>query len=343
MIQNIYIDSIEKEYSFPDNFLFEANEVNITDKARKINENPIFFAGFEITNNCNLDCKYCLIDNCNKNEYEKISSMKDFIYFLNQKHGLSRISITGGEPFTCKWLFEILDFVENLKIDFRINTNGLLISENEIEKLKTYQYLNELEISFNHPTNDSFFYSKKRNTIPAKIETIKKLQKANINTIVSSILTDNLLVDIHDMKNLICNLGLRTWRLRELLVEEDSLFFTQYESILDNLSSLINNENGLNIYGFLYDYLKDGKIAHRCKFLEKHYLLAKYNGNIQWICGLDLFAGNYHNDEHTDIVKNLQHLNNDYNIPKRCSNNCDNKYTCIVSPFNKLKINGYKR
>lgn len=336
---NIFVKSENTEYSLVDNFVYDATIINEkTSCSRTIDKNPILFAGIEITNMCNLDCSYCLVNRSTNNDYLKSTTIKDIISYLYQYHGLSRLNITGGEPFMSKYIFNILDHIEHLGIDFRINTNGLLLNDRLIEKLKNYHNLHEIEVSLNHPYDDSFCYNSFSNTVPKRIEKIIALKSSGIKVVVSSIITDSLLDSLFDMLKLLEVIDVKTWRLRELMAYcETDLFANYNERIIQAIKKLIKTRTDVYIYGYLYDYIKDHKIKHRCKYLETNYLLAKYSGDVQWICGVDLFAGNYYKDSLSSIIDNICSFQKEIKIPERCYHNCANKLLCLESPFSKIK------
>ena len=337
---NIFVKSENIEYSLVDDFVYDTITINEkTTCSRTIKENPILFAGIEVTNMCNLDCSYCLVNNSIDDDYFKVTAIKNMISYLHYYHGLSRLNITGGEPFMSKYVFDILDYIENLNIDFRINTNGLLLTEKRIAKLKSYHNLHEIEISLNHPYNDSFLYKSPNNTVLRRIEKIKALKSSGIKVIVSSIITDNLLDTLFDMLKLLEEIGVNTWRLRELMAYSETHLFANFnKKIIQSLERLSEKKTNIHIYGYLYDYIKERKIKHRCKYLESNYLLAKYSGDVQWICGLDLFAGNHYENTLLDIVNKIHYYQKSINIPERCHYNCANKFLCLSSPFSKIKI-----
>ena len=67
-------------------------------------------------------------------------------------------SITGGEPLmNPEFLFQLLDYLENRNVD-RIDllTNGTLLTDNIIDKLKQYKKLRRLQLSLEglRETND---------------------------------------------------------------------------------------------------------------------------------------------------------------------------------------------
>ncbi|MBD3287961.1 radical SAM protein [candidate division KSB1 bacterium] len=91
---------------------------------------------FSITNRCNLRCKGCYAQALRHSEGDELSDEK-MCGIITEAHdlGMSFMVIAGGEPLVRQELFNITrDFPD---IIFLLFTNGLLIDDQLIEKLKT--------------------------------------------------------------------------------------------------------------------------------------------------------------------------------------------------------------
>ncbi len=89
-----------------------------------------------ITNQCNYNCGYCYVD-------KTTCSLKpeEWLNLLHQAHrmGVKRIGILGGEPLCEPELLErLLIEIKKFKMGTYIYTNGSLLSESWIDKLKSY-------------------------------------------------------------------------------------------------------------------------------------------------------------------------------------------------------------
>lgn len=106
---------------------------------------PVFFM-IDLTNRCNMACKYCLRDGDDSPSAKVMTSEmvgKICEYILNycKEHNEEQITIQpwGGEPLLEKdKIFQIQDFLRGAGIDpcITIETNGLLLSDQLIEELK---------------------------------------------------------------------------------------------------------------------------------------------------------------------------------------------------------------
>ncbi len=344
-MESIYLNQDKKFYSIVNDYRFETVVINKAPTTyRVVDKPPIIFAAIEITDVCNLDCSYCFVDLNSKKKIEnRFEILTSFIKELHKNHGLLRLSITGGEPFASKNIFPFLDLLKVLNIDFRIHSNGLLINSQTIEMLKQYPNLNEIEISIDHPKDDSELYSNKKNSIPKRLKIIEELINNGIRVITSTVITDKFIEFANEMMSVLENIGISTWRLREQLYDSKAIsHFTDYNSLVPILKEISNKNSKMSIYGYLYDTLIKNDKYQKCKYTEEKYLLAKYNGNIQWMCGINLFAGNYFKDSANEIAKRINEYPFEFPIPKRCPA-CAGKFTCVKSPFNKVELNIYER
>lgn len=99
----------------------------------------------EITTHCNLNCKHCY-NRINKNIDLPIEKFKDLYEFAN-KYNVWTFVVTGGEPLLHPQFDEITSFIKNKPRNFRLvlQTNGTLINNNLIEKLRIF---NLIHLSF---------------------------------------------------------------------------------------------------------------------------------------------------------------------------------------------------
>jgi SynChlorMet cassette radical SAM/SPASM protein ScmE len=107
-------------------------------------------ASISITGACNLRCKYCFYNN----EMEQLRDLKteQWLAFFKTLSDLSvmDVSLTGGEVFTRKDLFELIDGIIANRMRYNLLSNGTLIDDKVIEKLsegKRRQRLDYIQIS----------------------------------------------------------------------------------------------------------------------------------------------------------------------------------------------------
>ncbi len=108
----------------------------------KINFPKIIHLQWHLTERCNLSCKHCYQSSLTEelNEKELLSVLDNFVRQVGIWGGTRRasISFTGGEPFLKDELFLLLEKCSNLnkKFSYGILTNGTLLDEKKVDKLK---------------------------------------------------------------------------------------------------------------------------------------------------------------------------------------------------------------
>lgn len=107
-----------------------------------------------------------------------------FLEFLQENDFKGHINFTGGEPFVFEYLFEMLDLCEQNNITFGILTNGTLLNNELVQRLKTYTCLRFVQISIDglKKTHDSI---RGEGNFDKAFQGIKLLHKYNIQTMVS--------------------------------------------------------------------------------------------------------------------------------------------------------------
>jgi len=104
----------------------------------------------EVTNSCNLSCLYCYADadlqQPSRLEVAELLPLVDDLASL----GVLKIVVTGGEPLLHESLFEVLQHVRDNRIDFSLFTNGTLLNEENVMRLRA---LNPQAVSLSLDSN----------------------------------------------------------------------------------------------------------------------------------------------------------------------------------------------
>ena len=102
-----------------------------------------------LTDLCNYRCKYCFVkkekkflslDEC-KHIVDNISN-----YFVTNNISDGKINIAGGEPTTCRYLQDIIDYIVEKDIKVTLITNGSMLTESFIEKNRNKLYMIGLSV-----------------------------------------------------------------------------------------------------------------------------------------------------------------------------------------------------
>lgn len=157
----------------------------------------------EITDKCNLKCEFCY-NNSKSSNCTNILDNIDFKSFLNDVFKFGGVFcwiISGGEPLLYKK--SLLSFLSDLNNDHSglvMITNGYYLDENFAKKISSYNwYWVQVSIDSSIPethnkirgVNDSFEHA---------VMAVKHLKKHNINTVISSVISDK---NIDDIENLV--------------------------------------------------------------------------------------------------------------------------------------------
>ncbi len=123
----------------------------------KRNPQKEFYFQWHFLNSCNLRCKHCYQEDyrCQDMDFETLKKIADeIIKALIRWDMYGRISLTGGEPFLSKHLHRLLEYLNQSEriISIDILTNGTLITESDIKKMKSYKKLHQIQISLDGGT-----------------------------------------------------------------------------------------------------------------------------------------------------------------------------------------------
>jgi len=103
-----------------------------------------------LTGKCNLHCEYCFY--ANEMHGRPDLSIEEWFTFLDELGGLGVRSLTlsGGEVFVRKDLWEIIDYLIEKRMRYSILSNGTLITEETLQQFnkgKRMQRLNSIQVS----------------------------------------------------------------------------------------------------------------------------------------------------------------------------------------------------
>ncbi len=301
------------------------------------NKSGLHILEIEITEKCNLNCVHCYVDKKNNNELsnQKVLSIID----QSNNMGLNRLVFAGGEPLLHKNIFNFALYAKELGIpEVMLMTNGLLISDKNIDKLKIFD---AIQISIDVPPNEKGhfrpYYTKTLKTI------IQKLLKKNINVSLFATLHKSLLNLIEDIVYFASSIGVRI-SFNDLIPITDNLkneCLTPVEKImaLKKLNRLnVNYDIGCSDpFYFLadqkkFEYLQSlpkGKISGGCMAgIAALYIDAK--GEIFSCPFVKVPIGNIENKKLIDIWENsniLKKLRKRENYNGECST-CQHLHYC---------------
>lgn len=168
---------------------------------------------WSVTGLCNLNCRHCYMDGPS-GRYGELSS-EDMMRVIEQfeKANVCEVSLTGGEPFLRRDLTDIIAKLAEKRIWIsEIYSNGLLITENILERIKKCGFSPSFQISFDgHGSHD---YMRGRKGIePSVIAGIRKVRSAGFQVVVATSVDrlnkDSMLATY----NILRGLDIQSWRV----------------------------------------------------------------------------------------------------------------------------------
>jgi len=147
-IQNTKYEKLKEKYSDYISFFktIEKNDMIKVDKPnyyfiknKVLNQKPSapLRIHYAITSKCNLKCSHCFTRNILNRKDEELS-YKEKINLLDQMVdlGIREMLVSGGEPFLAQNFTDFLEEAIKRKISIKVFSNGLLLNEELINKIK---------------------------------------------------------------------------------------------------------------------------------------------------------------------------------------------------------------
>ncbi len=144
-----------------------------------------FYFQWHFLTQCNLRCKHCYQDDYVHGElpFEKLKEIADKITeALTRWNMYGRISLTGGEPLLSKSLFPLIAYLNanNRILSINILTNGTLINEEIVEKIKKFNKIKQIQISLDGGNAEEHDRVRGKGAFNKTIKGIRLLKSANI-------------------------------------------------------------------------------------------------------------------------------------------------------------------
>ena len=147
-----------------------------------------FYIQWHITERCNLRCPHCYQEEYNSKSELPLSDLhkiaNQITIGLKKWKRKGRIALTGGEPFLKTELFPLMEYLEQDESVWRIGvlTNGVLIDENIIDRLKKLKKLYYIQISLDGATKETNDLIRGKGSYEKAIQSFRNLHKNGIHT-----------------------------------------------------------------------------------------------------------------------------------------------------------------
>lgn len=190
-------------------------------------ENTDFYFQWHITDVCNNRCKHCYhetYDNKSELSIEKLIYISEKIEdALSKWNFKASMSITGGEPFSRRNdLFKILEHIED-KCDhitnYDILTNGTLLNDNDMSRLKGLKKLRRIQVSLEGSNSDIHDKIRGEGDFQKVKNAIQLLKNNDFTVSVMTTLTKNNMEDIPRIIQVLSDLNVDYFALERFMPE----------------------------------------------------------------------------------------------------------------------------
>ncbi|MVM29161.1 GTP 3',8-cyclase MoaA [Spirosoma sp. HMF4905] len=154
---------------------------------------PISYLRLAVTDRCNLRCFYCMpaegIKYLPKQQVLSYEEMERVVRVL-ARLGVSKVRITGGEPFVRAGLMDFLHRLSGIEgiQELSLTTNGVLTAPHVADLAALG--VRSVNLSLDTLDRDRFKKITRRDELPAVLKTLDLLLKAGIETKINAVVMD---------------------------------------------------------------------------------------------------------------------------------------------------------
>ncbi len=180
-------------------FFFKVLKILFCQSLKK--EGYLLSVKIDLTNRCNLKCKFCYSP---KNQ--KQLKLKYILRLINSLD-YCKINLMGGEPLLRKDLFQILKIIQKKKLQCSLFTNGTLISQEVALNLKRCKLDRVIITLFSDCKTDHDKQTQSEGSWEKTVQGIKNLIKVGIKTYTHTVITTQNIKRIKKISNFVKSLG----------------------------------------------------------------------------------------------------------------------------------------
>ena len=219
-------------------------------------ENRLEVLAVLLTNRCNLKCVYCGRNENKDNFCSRLELTTDewIDIFKDAKTvGLKKVNMTGGEIFCRKDVLEIIERTIGLGLDVSIETNGTIITEEQIKYLSKLKKHLSMSISLDGIKKETNDLTRGNGSFDRTFKTINTIRKYRIPLRIITVLSKNNYDEIPELATTIHEkLGLGFRLLPNIIEYGKGIEANETESVsYEKIDKLMNN--------FYYDFLRKHK------------------------------------------------------------------------------------
>lgn len=141
-----------------------------------------------LTDNCNLNCRYCYAKERSKCQ---TSDLSKWIMYVDKVLSISQpidFTFTGGEPLLVPFLFDLAKYIQNRGSNSILLTNGMGVLNEQIAKNMT-KYFSQVRISLDSLDEKISAYLRGPEVLKRVDEALNLLDKAGANVVVVATIT----------------------------------------------------------------------------------------------------------------------------------------------------------
>ena len=159
-----------------------------------------------LTNACNLHCRYCF--NLDREDAPRIplDDIRGILKSAYERHN-RYVSITGGEPFLYKQIFDVLDYAHDLGYWITILSHGGLMDAARIARLSKYWRV-RVRISLDGPTASTHDFLRGAGTFDHTMSKVDMLLDSGLNVGIGVTVSENNLGGVEDILTLCMERGI---------------------------------------------------------------------------------------------------------------------------------------
>ena len=150
-----------------------------------IENNKIYFASIELTQNCNFQCKHCYCPNKNDSHL----SAKEYYEIIDKIYdaGCLFLNFTGGEIFTNKDFIHIYMYAKQKGFIIDLLTNASLLSDSILDVFKKYPPNNIAVTIYGTSPKEYEAFTGKAENFYKVIEALEKLKENHIHFVLRTV------------------------------------------------------------------------------------------------------------------------------------------------------------
>src|SRR5882672_5137132 len=164
-------------------------------------------AQLDLTYRCNEQCVHCYLDHDDHGEMSTVE-IKNLLSEMAEA-GVFILTLSGGEIFLRKDVFEILEHARDLTFCIKLKTNAVLIREAQAARLRDLG-VESIQVSiYSHRPEVHDAITKVPGSLRRSVNAIRFLKQQGLKVVIANVLMNENMEDHHGVRALAEELGAR--------------------------------------------------------------------------------------------------------------------------------------